>query len=194
MKLHALLIISGLTCQALAGSAALANAPVKFVSDSSDVAKLFAAFCLSEEPSLALLEAKARALEGAIAVDHTVPHGEKGQEHYEAWLVRRGNSMYQLTADEERFAAGKKRAVACGVTAPQADGADLAQMMATGLGLGAPTKRIPAIGVAGNSVFWNKSFGSNQARIHLAYGAQGQAGATIHMILADRPAGKPLTK
>lgn len=166
---------------------AMAAQPMHLISDSSDIAKLFSAFCLEGEPSLVALQARARALEGAIAVDHTVPHGEKRQEHYQAWVVRRGNSMYQITADEGEMAAGARRAVACGVTAPQADGADLARTMATELGLGAPFKRIPAIGVNGNSVVWNKYFGTHEAKIHLAYGAQGQIGATIHLFLPNLP-------
>ena len=166
---------------------ALAEQPMRLISDSSDIAKLFGAFCLEGEPSLASLQARARALEGAIAVDHTVPHGEKRLEHYQAWVVRRGNSMYQITADEGEMAAGARRAVACGVTAPEADGADLARTMATELGLGAPFKRVPAIGVNGNSVVWNKYFGTHEAKIHLAYGAQGQMGATIHLFVPNLP-------
>ena len=171
---------------ALSWHGARAEPPSQLVSDSSDVTRLFRDFCLAAEPaSLEILQAQARELEGAIAVDHTVPHGENRQEHYQAWVVRRGNSMYQITADEGEMAAGAKRAVACGVTAPQADGADVARTMATELGLGAPIKRVPAIGVAGNAVFWHKDFGSHQATIRVAWGAQGQSGATIHMILPN---------
>jgi len=172
---------------AVAYQNAFGGPPAHVVSDSSDAAKLFADFCLAGEPSLASLQSRARELEGAIAVDHTVPHGDKRHEHYQAWVVRRGNSMYQLTADEGEMAAGARRAVACGVTAPDADGADLARTMATELGLGAPYKRVPAIGVNGNSVVWKKYFGSLEAKIHLAYGAQGQIGSTIHLILPNLP-------
>ncbi len=170
----------------LAGRSLRAAPPMNLTSDSGDAARLFAEFCLAEQPSLASLQARARALEGAIAVDHTVPHGDR-QEHYQAWVVRRGITMYQLTADEGQMRQGAKRAVACGLTAPQADGADLARTMATTLGLGAPARRIPAIGVAGNAVVWNKYFGTHQGNIRLAYGAQGQVGATIHLILPDLP-------
>ncbi len=168
--------------------------PSQVVSNSSDVAKLFADFCLAGEPSLGSLQVRARELGGAMAVDHTVPHGEKRHEHYQAWVVRRGNGMYQITADEGEMAAGARRAVACGLTAPEADGADLARTMATELGLGAPFKRIPAIGVSGNSVVWNKYFGSHEAKILLAYGAQGKMGSTIHLILPNLPLQPGLAK
>lgn len=188
------LIVAALCGFVFASVPALASPQILLVSNSSDIAKLFADFCLAGEPSLASLQAHARELEGAMAVDHTVPHGDKRHEHYQAWVVRRGNSMYQLTADEGEMAAGARRAVACGVTAPDADGADLARTMATELGLGAPFKRIPAIGVSGNSVVWNKYFGSREAKIHLAYGAQGQVGATIHLILPNLPLQTEQTK
>ncbi len=188
LRMRTGLVLSAVVCLSAARHPAGASPPMALVSDSSDVARLFADFCLAEEPSLASLQVRAHALKAAIAVDHTVPHGENRHEHYQAWVVRRGNSMYQLTADEGEMAVGSKRAVACGVTAPDADGADLARTMATELGLGAPARRVPAIGVGGDSVVWHRNFGSHQANIRLAYGAQGQAGATIHLILPNLPA------
>ena len=188
MKTRICRMIAAASGLALACGPALAQGPRRLVSDSSDIAKLFADFCLAAEPSLASLQVRAHDLGGAIAVDHTVPHGDKRQEHYQAYVVRRGNSMYQLTADEGQMPVGDKRAVACGVTAPDADGADLARTMATELGLGAPLKRVQAVGLAGNSVMWKKSFGTDEATIRLAWGAEPQTGATIHLILPNLPA------
>jgi hypothetical protein len=181
-------VLAGALC-ALPPLAARAGTPVlppvvTTAQRSNDIARLFQQFCLADEPSFDSLQAKAMVMDGARAVDHTEKLGENRQMRQRAWLVLRPSGTYQITAVE---GMGATRAVGCEVTAPEGDGADLAQTMALEIGLGAPFKRVAAIGNRGNSVVWNTHFGAHQGKILLSYGAQGAAGASLHLILPNLP-------
>ncbi len=151
---------------------------------STDIARLFQEFCLAEQPSFDGMQAKALIMAGAKAVDHVEKLGDNRDIRQRAWLVARPTGTYQITAVD---GVGRSRAVGCEVTSQDGNGADLAQTMALELGLGAPFKRVPAVGSRGNIVMWNKNFGAHEAKILLSYGAQGAEGLSIHLILPNLP-------
>jgi hypothetical protein len=158
--------------------------PAYAVDQSTDIAKLFQEFCLSEQPSFDGMQAKALIMAGAKAVDHVENLGENRNMKQRAWLVSRPTGTYQITAVD---GVGRSRAVGCEVTSQDGNGVDLAQTMALEIGLGAPFKRVPAVGSRGNTVMWNKNFGAHEAKILLSYGAQGAEGLSIHLILPNLP-------
>jgi hypothetical protein len=154
---------------------------------SSEISKLFQDFCLSAQPSMSTMQAKAASLGGTPQTDRTVPRGQNRSLHEQTWLARRAAGIYQLTAMQGSMAAGPNHVVGCGITAPDANGADLAQTLATEAGLGAPARRLDPSGDKGASIVWNKAFGPNQAKILVSYGAPNRPGASIHMILPNLP-------
>ena len=167
------------------------NARVPFsvssATETDDIAKLFHDFCLFDQPSFEGMQTQAVVLHGAKAVDHTIPRDNNRKIRQQAWLVARPSGVYQITAIEGDMASGARRTVGCGVTSEAGNGADVAQALSMAYGLGAPFKRVPALGNVPNSVVWNKNFGPHEAKILLTYGAQGMAGVSVHLILPNLP-------
>ncbi len=155
--------------------------------ETDDIAKLFHDFCLFQQPSFEGMQAQAVVLHGAKAVDHTIPRDNNRTIHQQAWLVLRPSGVYQITAIEGDMASGARRTVGCGVTAQTGKGDEIAQALSMAYGLGAPFKRVPAVGNTPNSVVWNKNFGPHEAKILLTYGAEGMAGVSVHLILPNLP-------
>ncbi len=170
-------------------AALIALLPLQAFADaqSSEVAKLFATFCLSSQPTMVVLQERAKQIEATKQTDKTVPLGANRSLHQATWLVRGPSGIYQIIAMQSDMASGPNQSVGCGVSAPRANGNDLAQTLATEAGLGGPVKRVDASGDNGNSVVWNRQFGTKQARVLLSYGKPNVPGASIHMILSDVP-------
>ncbi len=172
-----------------AAPAPIASGPsaVPAANEADDIARLFHDFCLTEQPSFEGMQAEALALHGAKAVDHTIPRDNHRTIRQQAWLVMRPSGMYQIAAIDGDMASGAKRTVGCGVTSESGNGADVAQALSMEFGLGAPFKRLPALGNTPNSVVWNKNFGTHEAKVLLTYGAEGMAGVSVHLILPNLP-------
>ena len=153
------------------------------------IAGLFSDFCLAEQPSLAAMEAKAGKLGGTKQSDTVVPIGTNRSLHQETWMIRRDNARFQLTAMAGDAAAGPYRAVGCGLTAADVNGADLVPLLQADLG--PPDRHVPADGEHGDSVVWTKLFGLNEGRVLLNYGGALPNGAGLHLVLPKLPAAPP---